>query len=227
MELKRYQEEFDKIILLFLLFLAVIVYYLVFISTKSFKGFTLSGHPIFYMLPFAFATYFCFGMVLISAILYLKTKEMKYDLIVVSGTKVGLIVGTITIVIGMIWSYAEWGYFWQWEARQTATLIMWMLYAALLVIRGMFEEKDTEKRAIVSAVFGIIASPSIPLSNFVVGALHPPPQQTSLGAGVGNVLGLSFLFVSAITVILLYITYRASKLESILKGIRMARMEEW
>ncbi|MHA2232295.1 MAG: hypothetical protein ACXAB4_07375, partial [Candidatus Hodarchaeales archaeon] len=93
MELKRYQEEIDKIILLSLLFLAVIVYYLVFISTKSFKGFNLSGHPIFYMLPFAFATYFCFGMVLISAILYLKTKEMRYDLIVVSSTKVGLIVG--------------------------------------------------------------------------------------------------------------------------------------
>jgi hypothetical protein len=91
----------------------------------------------------------------------------------------------------------------------------------------MFEEKDTEKRAVVSAVFGIVASPSIPLSNFVVGALHPPPQQTSLGSGVGDVLGLSFLFVGALTVILLYITYRVSKLESILKGIRMARMEEW
>lgn len=227
MKFERFQDNLDWIILLFLFFLALVSYFFVFISVESFEGFTLSGHPIFYMIPFAFTTYVCFGLVLISAILYLRTKEGVYDLLVVSGTKVGLLAGTITIVVGMIWSYAEWGYFWQWEARQTATLIMWILYAALLIVRGMFEEREQEKRATVSAAFGIAAAPSIPLSNFVVGALHPPPQQTSLGSGVGNVLALNFLFILLVTILLLVITYRTAKVESALREIRMTKMAEW
>ncbi len=227
MKFERFQDNLDWIVLLFLFFLALVDYFLVFIWVESFKGFNLSGHPIFYMVPFAFTTYVCFGVVLISAILYLRTKNGTYDFLVLSGTKVGLLAGTITIVVGMIWSYVEWGYFWQWEARQTATLLMWILYAALLIVRGMFEEKDQEKRATVSAAFGIAAAPSIPLSNFVVGALHPPPQETSLGSGVGNVLALNFLFVLLVTILLLVITYRTAKVESALREIRMTKMAEW
>ncbi|MFX0115516.1 MAG: cytochrome c biogenesis protein CcsA [Candidatus Hodarchaeota archaeon] len=225
MTFERIKQEYFLVILVLLSLFIIANYFVIFVSVEPFEGFTVSGHPIFYMIPFAFATYFCFALVLLSGILYLKKKKERYDLLLVSSAQIGILTGAITLMIGILWSYAEWGYFWQWEARQTATLIMWISYVALLILRGMFEDKDFEKRAVISATFGIVVSPSVPLSNFIVGALHPEPQQTTLGEGIGLILVMNFLFVLTVALILVYITYRMNKLDLMLKKVRMARME--
>ena len=197
-----------------------------YILVKSFAGFNVSGHPIFYMVPFAFSTYICFAMVLIGSSLFLWKKDMQYDLFLVSSAQTGVLVGAITILLGMIWSYVEWGYFWQWEPRQTATLIMWLAYIGLLIFREIQDDRDHNKRATLTAIFGIATFPSVPLSNFVVGALHPPPQQTLLGPGVGIYLMLNFLFIGIITIKLISVTYRGKKLDFRIGEIRKRKMDE-
>ena len=219
-------EKKNKIILGLAIVFTILNYYLILISVKSFQGFNVSGHPIFYMVPFAFSTYFCFGVVLISGILYLITKNKKFDVLLLAGTQTGVVAGAITLLVGIIWSYAEWGYFWQWEARQTITLIMWLAYVSLLIFRGMLDEKDPEKRATLTAIFGIATSPSVPISNFVVGALHPPPQQTALGEGLGMLLMLNFLFIGTLSILLIYVSYHVNEIELKLKWIRRVKLEE-
>jgi len=39
---------------------------------------------------------------------------------------------TLGIVTGAIWAHFVWGQFWSWEARQSWSLVTWMLYAILL-----------------------------------------------------------------------------------------------
>jgi len=222
---EKLMENKSKIILGFAVVFTILNYFLILISVKSFEGFNVSGHPIFYMVPFAFSTYLCFGIVLISGILFLITKNNKFDLLLLAGTQTGVVAGAITLLVGIIWSYAEWGYFWQWEARQTITLIMWLAYVSLLIFRGMLDEKDPEKRATLTAIFGIATSPSVPISNFVVGALHPPPQQTALGEGLGMLLMLNFLFIGTLSVLLIYASYHVNEIEMKLKWIRRAKLE--
>ena len=175
-------------------------YYFVYITVKSFQGFNVSGRPIFYMVPFAFSAYLCFGIVLVSSILYLLTRDLRFDLVLVSGAQTGVLIGAITLVIGMIWAYVEWGYFWQWEPRETMTLIMWFAYIGLLVFREMQDEKNHEKKAILTSIFGIAITPSVPLTYFVQGALHVEGGEVlggGLGTGAGMYLMLNFLFVGA------------------------------
>ncbi|NHJ01146.1 MAG: hypothetical protein EAX86_03345 [Candidatus Heimdallarchaeota archaeon] len=221
----RLKENPFWIFLLFLSCLMIINFFLVYISIKSFQGFTVSGRPIFYMVSFAFSTYVCFGIVLLSSILYLWKKSFLFDLLVVAGAQVGVVTGAITILVGMIWSYVEWGYFWQWEPRQTTTLIMWMAYIGLLIFREMLDENYPEKRGTLTSIFGIVSFPSVPLSNYVVGALHPPPQQTTLEEGLGMLLMLNFLLIGAICVLLVYLTYRTNEIDFKLKKIRKIKME--
>ena len=216
----------NLIILALMSVFTIINYFFVFVVVKPFQGFNVSGHPIFYMVPFAFSTYLCFGIALFSAVLYLWRKDIRFDLFLVSGAQTGVVTGTITLIVGIIWSKPEWGYWWQWEPRQTATLIMWLAYVGLLVFREMIDEKNQEKKATLSAIFGIATSPSVPLSNFVVGALHPPPQQTGLGPGVGLYLMLNFLFIGLLTLILIYMSYRVNKIDFELKKIRTIKMQE-
>jgi len=211
----------------------ILNYYLVFIVVQPFQGFQVSGHPIFYMVPFAFSTYLCFGIVLLSGSLHFLKKVFNFlpteefsDLLLVSAAQTGIVLGATTIIVGMIWSYAEWGYFWQWEPRQTSTLLMWLALVGLLVFREMLDEKNPEKRALISAVFGIATFPSVLLSNFVVGALHPPPQQTTLGTGVGMYLMLNFLFIGGLALVLIFLSLQVNKIDVRLQKIRRIRMEE-
>lgn len=223
---EKVQNNLNWIVMALLICFSILNYYFVFIAVKHFSGFTVSGHPIFYMVPFAFSTYLCFGIVLISGILYLWRKDQKFDFILLSSAQTGVVVGAITIIVGIIWSKAEWGYWWQWEARQTVTLIMWLAYVGLLIFREMLEEENHERKATLSAIFGIATSPSVPLSNYVIGALHPAPQQTSLGSGVGLYLMLNFLLIGILTIILIYIANRANRIDFTLKELRKTMMEQ-
>ncbi|NHK32424.1 MAG: hypothetical protein FK730_13805 [Asgard group archaeon] len=223
---QKLEENPRMVILILVLAFTVFNYYFVYIDIESFVDFNVSGHPIFYMVPFAFSTYLCFGIVLLMGALFLWKKQNRFDLILVSGAQVGALVGATTIIVGMIWSYVEWGYFWQWEPRQTATLIMWLAYVGLLIFRGMLDEKNPERRGTLSAIFGIATFPSVPLSNYVVGALHPPPQQTGLAEGVGQILMLNFLFIGLVTLLLVYLTYQVNEIDFHLKKIRQRKMED-
>ncbi len=202
-------------------------FYMVFISIKSFAGFTVSGHPVFLMVPFAFATYVCFGLTLFSGILYLVwRRDQKLDLILLSSAQVGVVLGAITIIIGMIWAKVEWGAFWDWNPRETITLVMWLVYVGLLIFRDMLEVDSHERRATISAIFGILAFVSVPLSYVIVGIIHPNPPEMSYSTGAGMFLMINFVFIGGFALYLIFQAYRLNKIDFELQKIRKVRMEE-
>ena len=215
-------------------------FYMVFISIKSFAGFTVSGHPVFLMVPFAFAAYICFGLALFSGNMYLiwKTAETVFklrsrfdlksifDLLLVSSAQVGVVLGGITILIGMIWAKVEWGAFWDWNPRETITLVMWLGYVSLLIFRDMLEVDNHEKRAIISAFFSILAFVSVPLSYVIVGIIHPNPPEMSYSTGAGMFLMINFVFIGGFALYLISQAYRLNKIDFELQKIRKVRMEE-
>jgi heme exporter protein C len=224
---EKLQSNQNWIILLLGIGFIVVNYYLVYIVVKPFQGFIISGRPIFYMVPFAFSTYLCFGIALICGLLFLLwKKDLRLDLVLVSSAQIGVVLGAITIIVGMIWAKVEWGAFWDWNDRETITLVMWLIYVGLLIFRDMLEVENLEKKATISAVFGIVAFVSVPLSYVIVGVLHPNPQQTSYSTGAGLYLMLNFLFIGLITLVLIYQAYKINKIDFTLKKVRKAKMEE-
>ena len=189
-------------------------------------GGSVSPLPIFYMVPFAFSTYVTFGIALISGLLYFWKRDLKLDLLLVSSAQVGVIIGAITIIVGMIWAKPEWGEFWDWNPRETVTLIMWLVYVAVLIFRDMLDEENPEKKALISAIFSIIAFVSVPFTYVIVGDLHPNPQAMSYGTGAGIFIPLNFLFIGVFSLILVYQTYQINLIDFTLKSKRKARMEE-
>lgn len=224
---EKLQSNQNWIILLLGIGFIVVNYYLVYIVVKPFQGFIISGRPIFYMVPFAFSTYLCFGIALICGLLFLLwKKDLRLDLVLVSSAQIGVVLGAITIIVGMIWAKVEWGAFWDWNDRETITLVMWLVYVGLLIFRDMLEVENLEKKATISAVFGIVAFVSVPLSYVIVGVLHPNPQQTSYSTGAVLYLMLNFLFIGLITLVLIYQAYKINKIDFTLKKVRKTKMEE-
>jgi heme exporter protein C len=188
-----------------LFFLSMIFMYLL---TPPFpkgpEGFVTSGHPVFYMISEAFVAFALFGIASVGSILYLIKKNLKYDVIVVSSAKTGILASSLTLLVGIFWSRAEWFYFWQWEARQTMTLIMFLFYTGMILFRSTVDE--LEDKAKLTAVFGLIAFPTVPMTNFIVGGLHPQPQQTSMSGNTFSGVVLLFIGTLLIYLAFLYMT---------------------
>ena len=79
----------------------------------------------------------------------------------VSAAEVGLAFITVVLITGPIWAQPAWGMCWTWDARLTSTFVLWLLYICYLLLRTLIEEPD--RRAFVSALFGIFAFIDVPL----------------------------------------------------------------
>ncbi|MDR5658011.1 c-type cytochrome biogenesis protein CcsB [Serpentinicella sp. ANB-PHB4] len=77
------------------------------------------------------------------------------DTISYRATAIGFIMLTIVIVSGAIWAEQAWGRYWQWDPKETWSLITWIIYSVYLHVRLTRGWKN--KKAAVFSVLGFIA----------------------------------------------------------------------
>ena len=83
-----------------------------------------------------------------------------------------MVLGAIVLLTGPLWARKAWGVWWQWDARLTSTLVLWLLFAAYLLLRR-FGGPGTEKLAAGVALFGMANVPFIYWSVNVWRTMHP------------------------------------------------------
>ncbi len=116
---------------------------------------------IYFHISSAWLAFFAFFVVMVCSILYLRTKNLKWDTVAYASAEIGILFTTIVLVTGPIWGRASWNAWWTWDHRLTTTLILWFIYIAYLMIRSAFNEE--EKKARFAAVFGIIGFVDVPI----------------------------------------------------------------
>ncbi len=161
---------------------ALAIYFALFIAPAEVEMGELV-RVFYFHLPQAIVCYLTLVISLVSAILYLRTKQTKYDAMSESAALLGLVYGVITLVSGAIWANAAWGVYWNWDPRETTTLVLWLAYVGYLFLRMSVE--NPERRASVSAAYNVLAFLTVPLSylSFIIWpSLHP---RLSEGGGLG------------------------------------------
>jgi len=185
---------------------------------------------IYLHIPSAWTSYLAFGITFASSLLYLKEKSDHYDLLSVSSVKIGVLFCTIALITGSLFSKVTWGAYWNWDPRQTTTLILWFSYAAYLSLR--FATSDPERRAHVSAVLGILVFPTVPLSYLstrIYYTLHPiiiAGQEGGLAMvpEIGITLLVSVVAITLLFINLLRLTLRTERAEINLKLIKYGEL---
>ena len=77
----------------------------------------------------------------------------------------------VGIVFGAIWAEVAWGRFWNWDAKETVSMITWVLYAAYLHARATAGWKSTAAAWI--NVFALCMTVfNMTYVNFVAASLH-------------------------------------------------------
>src|SRR3954465_8539179 len=82
---------------------------------------------IFFHVPVAITALLCACVALIASILFLATKQCKFDAIAVAVTEVGLAFLAAPLVTGSIWGRVIWVVWWTWDARLTSARAPWLL----------------------------------------------------------------------------------------------------
>ncbi|MGB4594659.1 MAG: cytochrome c biogenesis protein CcsA [Anaerolineaceae bacterium] len=115
-----------------------------------------------------------FLMAVIFAILFLRTRDLKWDYLEASSVEIGLVFTLVCNFSGMIWAKAAWNTWWTWDPRLTTTTIMAFTYIAYLLLRRGVD--DPQKRAQFGAIYAIIGFATVPLTFFssrLLRTIHP------------------------------------------------------
>lgn len=143
---------------------------------------------IFYFhVPSAWVAYLAFTVTFVSSIAYLRSGARRWDLLAHSAAEIGVVFCAIVLVTGPIWARPVWGTWWQWDARLTSTLILWLTYIGYLFIRALTDPARAGRLAAVVGIVGLVNVPIVHFSVYWWRTLHPSgPTPADLEAGASG-----------------------------------------
>ena len=155
----------------------------------------------------AWVSYVAFAVTFVAGIMYLRTRDLRWDANALSSAELGVLFCTLAITTGPMWAKAVWGVYWRWaDLKLLMTLVLWLVFIAYLALRA--NTPDRRMGASMGAVFSSVGMLCVPLSfaaNRIWTQYHPTVIGTSKGglqASMGATLGVA---VVAFTVLYIFL----------------------
>jgi heme exporter protein C len=108
----------------------------------------------------------------IASAVFLFRRSAAADRVALAAGELVVLFGAIVLVTGPLWARKAWGVWWEWDARLTSSLLLWMIYLAYLLVRR-FGGPGSEKLAGAMALFGMANVPFVYVSVNYWRTLHP------------------------------------------------------
>jgi heme exporter protein C len=120
----------------------------------------------------------------IGSALYLFRGSREGDRYAIAAAELVVVFGLIGLVTGPLWARKAWGVWWQWDARLTMALVVWLTFVAYLLLRR-YGGPGSEKLAAGVALFGVANIPFVYQSVNWWRTVHPKTTVvSSLGPGM-------------------------------------------
>jgi len=146
----------------------------------------------------------------IASAVFLFRRSAAADRVALAAGELVVLFGLIVLVTGPIWARKAWGVWWEWDARLTSSLLLWMIFVAYLMVRR-FGGPGSEKLAGAMALFGMANVPFVYVSVNYWRTLHP---KTSVVMTLAPGMRGPFWFcVAAFTVLYLLLLTLRKRLE--------------
>ncbi len=201
--------------------------YMVFMYVPSDRVQGIVQRIFYFHVPLAIMTFVAFGVVALASILFLWRGTRIWDRLAHAAAEVGMLFCTLVLVTGPIWARPIWGTWWTWDARLTTTLILWLIYAAYLMLRSVSGPADQSAR--YAAILGIVGAVDIPIINRSVywwRTIHPAVLITREGgsgladARMQGTLGVCFLAFFLLFLWLLWVRNESARLHDSVEELR-------
>jgi len=193
--------------------------------------------------PSIWIAYGAFVLTSLSSALFLVRSRRRhdggrhYDRLAGSAAEVGVIFTGITLATGMLWGRVTWGTYWQWDARLTTTVLLFVTYLGYLALRRLPADPMTRGRR--AAVMALISFVNVPIVHYSVDWWRTLHQKASLSVGrrpeiTGEMYWTLLYSTLAVTIVAIWLIvhrYRVIRLEEMrdeeaLEALIASRLKE-
>jgi len=173
---------------------------------------------------------FIFSAIL--SVIYLITKDLKWDRIQVAAIEVSMVFFFITIVLGSIWARPAWNTWWTWDPRLTTATITELIYIAYFMLRQGIDDPD--RRARFGAVYALLGGISAPITFFAIRlfrTIHPVVIGGSNADAEGgfnmtsDMLGVFFFALFAFTIIFIDLFWNRIRLGDLQEQVEQLKLK--
>ena len=162
---------------------------------------------MFIHVPNAWLSMFVWAVMSASAFGTLVWRHPLADVAAKAAAPIGASFTLLALVTGSLWGRPMWGTHWEWDARLTSVLILFMMYLGLIVLWRAVEDPSRAARA--AAVLTLVGALNLPIIKFSVdwwNTLHQPASVFRMGGSTLDRAFLIPLLVMALSFTLLFVT---------------------
>ena len=157
--------------------------------------------------PNAWLCMFVWGVMSVAALGTLVWRHPLADVAAKCAAPLGAAFTFLALVTGSLWGRPMWGTYWVWDARLTSTLVLFLMYLALIALWRTVDDPTRAGRA--AAVLTLVGAINLPIIKFSVdwwNTLHQPASVFRMGGSTIDSSMLTPLFVMAVAFTLLFLT---------------------
>ena len=162
---------------------------------------------MFLHVPSAWLGMLCWGLMSVAALGTLVWRHPLADVAAKSAAPLGAAFTFLALVTGSLWGRPMWGTYWEWDARLTSVLILFLMYLGLIALWRAVEDPSRAARA--AAVLTLVGAINLPIIKFSVdwwNTLHQPASVMRMGGPSLDRAFLIPLLVMALAFSLLFLT---------------------
>jgi heme exporter protein C len=156
--------------------------------------------------PMAWLSMFVWAVMTAASLGTLVWRHPLADVSAKAAAPLGAAFTFVCLVTGSVWGRPMWGTWWQWDARLTSVLVLFIMYLGVIALWNTME--DQAKAGRVAAVLTLVGAINLPIIKFSVdwwNTLHQPASVFRLGGPTIDRSMLWPLFVMAIAFTLLFV----------------------
>jgi len=154
---------------------------------------------IFLHVPASIMAQLIYFFMSICALMHLVWRVKLAAYLIKSAAPVGVLITFIALFSGSVWGIPTWGTWWQWDARITSTLILFIMYLGIITLHSSFSNAEKADRLMsILVVVGVVNIPIIKKSVDWWSTLHQP---ASISISDGASIDPSMLYPLTISIL--------------------------
>ena len=176
----------------------------------------------YYHVPSAMLMFISAFVCGIASAVFLFKRSAAADRVAVAAGELVVLFGMIVLVTGPLWARKAWGVWWEWDARLTSSLLLWMIFLAYLLVRR-YGGPGSEKLAGAMALFGMANVPFVYVSVNYWRTIHPKTSVVmTLGPGMRGAFWFCAVSFGLLYVLLLTLRRRLEEQQAQVERLYLA-----
>src|SRR3954467_92616 len=191
---------------------------------------------MFIHVPNAWLSMFVWGVMSLAALGTLVWRHPLADVAAKAAAPIGAAFTFLALVTGSLWGRPMWGTYWQWDARLTSVLVLFLMYLGLMALWRAVDDPSRARGAPGGGAGGaaaltLVGALNLPIIKFSVdwwNTLHQPASVLRMGGPTLDQAFLIPLLVMALAFSLLFVTLHlaAMRNEILRRRVRALQMKQ-